>query len=402
MGHEATRTGAPMMLLHLLGWIRAHVPHCEVHLLLLKGGDLEARYAEVVPVTTVWGSTLSNPTRLERLRHWLPPRRRRRRSSGRSAGRRRARRVVRNGRWDLIYVNTIITRPIARALRRVSCPVVLHVHEMKYALESGPPRELLARADRIIVPSESTRTDLLDFDGTLASKVDLFYECIPVATPAPADRDSTGAPAAELGAGEELVCAVGTVDWRKGADLFLQVVARVVAGSPGRPPRFVWIGEPPSGDFARRIRYDIERLGLQDRVQFVGSVADVTPFYRRMDVLALTSREDPCPLVAIEAALHEVPIACFAGSGGVPEVFGEEAAVVAPYSDAAAMADQILALLADPGRRARMGRRGAEIVRKRHDVDVVAPRIWSTVEKLLHPVRESTGSRPGAGGPEGA
>ncbi len=112
-------------------------------------------------------------------------------------------------------------------------------------------------------------------------------------------------------------------------------------------------------------------------------MADVRPYYELMDVLALTSREDPCPLAAIEAARHGVPIACFAGSGGTPEVFGDGAATVAPYLDAAAMAGQIRALLADPERRAAMGRRGWEIVRKQHDVNEVAPRIWGMLEELL-------------------
>jgi glycosyltransferase involved in cell wall biosynthesis len=37
------------------------------------------------------------------------------------------------------------------------------------------------------------------------------------------------------------------------------------------------------------------------------------------DLFLLTSREDPYPLVVIEAAYNKVPALCFESSGGIPE-----------------------------------------------------------------------------------
>jgi glycosyltransferase involved in cell wall biosynthesis len=215
----------------------------------------------------------------------------------------------------------------------------------------------------------------------------VVYECIPLE--GHSEERSAGSRELRKALGidpeDVVVGAVGTVAWRKGADLFLQVAGRLLRERSGRPVRFLWIGErpPERSPLARLLRHDAEKLGLAESLRFTGSVEDVAPYYDLMDVLALTSREDPCPLVSIEAALHEVPIACFADSGGAPEVFGNGVATVAPYLDAAAMADQIRALLQDPERRAAMGRRGAEIVRKQHDVNEVAPQIWGLLEELL-------------------
>ncbi|HEY5657151.1 MAG TPA: glycosyltransferase family 4 protein [Myxococcota bacterium] len=374
-----------MVLLHLMRWMRAKVD-CDFELLLLSGGDLEAKYAELARVTTVVDSTLagSSPSRrvLEKI---LSPRRLRR--MRKKAGRRCAKRVLRNGNWDLVYVNTVAPARLFEGVNPLRCPIVCHVHEMRYALELSRALPLLERADRIIVPSDATRVDLEVFASSVDGKVRVIYECVEREGRAEGHSPGSRELRRALGIGPEdfVVGAVGTVDLRKGADLFLQLAIRLLRERNARPVRLLWIGEEPKerSAFADFLRHDLAKLGLAESLRFTGGVDDVTPYYDLMDVLALTSREDPCPLVCIEAALREVPIACFAGSGGAPEIFGDGAATIAPYLDATAMADQIRALLADPERRAAMGRRGAEIARKQHDVNEVAPQIWSLLEPLL-------------------
>ena len=62
------------------------------------------------------------------------------------------------------------------------------------------------------------------------------------------------------------------------------------------------------------------------------------------DLLALTSREDPCPLVNMEAMESGLPVVAFDGAGGAPEVLGD-AGVCVPYLDVAAMAAAVRELL---------------------------------------------------------
>ena len=42
ISHDASRTGAPMVLLHLLNWLRINKPGIQVDLLVLSGGNLES------------------------------------------------------------------------------------------------------------------------------------------------------------------------------------------------------------------------------------------------------------------------------------------------------------------------------------------------------------------------
>ena len=90
----------------------------------------------------------------------------------------------------------------------------------------------------------------------------------------------------------------------------------------------------------------------------------MAPYYMAADLLALTSREDPCPLVNMEAMESGMAVVAFEGAGGAPEVLGD-AGVCVPYIDQAAMAEAIRGLLADAERRREMGRRGRARIRNR-------------------------------------
>jgi glycosyltransferase involved in cell wall biosynthesis len=386
VGHEATRTGAPIVLLHLMRWMRSN-SEFDFELLLLQGGDLEPAYGELCRVEVV-GRSQAPRDAWDRLLE-LGNSKRRLRSRRRATAQRRARHIITGGSWDLIYVNTVVVGGLVEALQQTLCPIVFHVHEMAFALEASGGerlRPLFQKANLIITPSEATRDDVLALDPEVGSKTRVVQEFVDLSRPATPAPEALPRIRAELGIDPEdlVVAGVGTADWRKGADLFLQVASKLKREGPRRRVRFLWIGQPPHPDssWERQIHHDRVRLGLQDELPFVGSVADVSPYYELMDVLALTSREDPCPLVCIEAAARGVPIACFSGSGGTPELFGDAAAVVAPYLDTAAMAQQIDELLEDPERRVAMGERGIEIVRKHCDVDEVAPRIHRMLEEL--------------------
>ena len=163
-----------------------------------------------------------------------------------------------------------------------------------------------------------------------------------------------------------IVLGCGTVDLRKGPDLFVTVARRVLLeqASAGEAPRtwFVWVGEFIDENLRRWLLHDCRLDGLDDHIRFVGPRSTVTPYYMAADLFALTSREDPCPLVNMEAMESGMAVVAFSGAGGAPEVL-EDAGVCVPYLDLAAMASTIRDLLADDSLRREMGRRGRERIR---------------------------------------
>jgi glycosyltransferase involved in cell wall biosynthesis len=76
---------------------------------------------------------------------------------------------------------------------------------------------------------------------------------------------------------------------------------------------------------------------------------------RRFDIMTLTSRADPFPLVVLEAMLLGTPVVAF-NVGGVSEQIGD-AGIVVPSGDVEGMANAVIELTRDPHHRRELGRR---------------------------------------------
>jgi glycosyltransferase involved in cell wall biosynthesis len=163
--------------------------------------------------------------------------------------------------------------------------------------------------------------------------------------------------------------------------VFVLVARSVARLDPTRPVHFLWVGGEPQ-DLAH-LEHDVDRLGLSSTVHFTGARADPSPYFARFDTFLLPSREDPFPLVCLEAAATGIPVVCFAGGGGMPEFVEDDAGAVVGYLDVDAAADRILAFARDEALRSSLGGRAREKVDERCAVDVVAPRIACVLDRHL-------------------
>jgi glycosyltransferase involved in cell wall biosynthesis len=129
--------------------------------------------------------------------------------------------------------------------------------------------------------------------------------------------------------------------------------------------------------------HDVRQAGLNGRVSFIGTRCNPVDYFAAFDVFLLPSREDPFPLVCLEAAAVSNPIICFDNAGGMPEFVGDDCGAVVPYLDLNAMARATIAILDSPVRRSAMGRRAFEKVRERHDVSVGAKQVYEILTRFL-------------------
>ena len=98
----------------------------------------------------------------------------------------------------------------------------------------------------------------------------------------------------------------------------------------------------------------------------------------------MPSREDPFPLVNLEAAFFEKPVLCFEDSGGTPELVENDAGFVVPYLDIEEMAIKAVELLQNPELRNKMGKAGAYKVNNIYNVDVMVPKILQIVSEVIN------------------
>lgn len=382
-----------MMLLHLLRWLRGNTKHqCDV--LLLRGGPLRPEFATaatlVAPKTFALVQDLAAlrarldrlPPRLGFVRRASPPLRLAERLAGRLA-----RSTFRNhAEYDLVYCNTASCGAALQALAP-RCPVVTHIHELEYALRLLST-SFAATQDwtaRFIAASHAVARNLTENHGIDTEKIHVVHEFVD--TRRPVDSEQAHARIrATLGVPEDafLVGGCGPLEWRKGTDLWVQMahsaLAKGGASEPARPLHFVWIGGAQSGLYRDELLYDVEKLGLTGHVHFVPEVEDAAPWLAALDVFALASREDPFPLVCLEAASHGVPIVCFAGAGGMPEFVETDCGLAVPYADSGAMAAAIIELVQDEDGRAILGANARQKVRERHDITIGAPQILAVLE----------------------
>jgi glycosyltransferase involved in cell wall biosynthesis len=111
------------------------------------------------------------------------------------------------------------------------------------------------------------------------------------------------------------------------------------------------------------------RLGVADRVRFLGVRGDVPDLLRAADVFALTSVSEAASLTLLEAMAARLPVVITA-VGGNPEIVrdGREGLLV-PRGDAPAAAVALLRVLDDPAAAAAMGTAGRARVEECYRLD---------------------------------
>jgi glycosyltransferase involved in cell wall biosynthesis len=403
---EASRTGAPLMLLHFLRWLRDHAD-LDFSVLFTQGGELSADFAAVAPVSIVRGDPpgAGRAVRLVRRVGWadgalhpLPDDLSRlerviRAPARRVAVRDLARRAFGRHRPDLVYLNSIGSAAVLRLMPEHT-PVITHVHELGFILRLaryGEPAgiaEMLARTQRYIAASNCGAAALAREYGVAPRDIRVCYGFIPIedtpVTPASVEhaRKMLG-----LAPDTLVVGMVGSIDWIKGADLFVQVAKRVVELLPGdRRVVFLWVGAASQYWWEEAVRHDIQALGLEECVRFIGAVADPRPVVELFDVFLLASRSDNYPLACLEAAAQAKPIACF-DAGGMTEFLEPDDRLVVPYLDTESMARRITELLDSRSYRQILGDRLARRVRQRHRLELAAPVLLEEIHRVLNGAR---------------
>jgi glycosyltransferase involved in cell wall biosynthesis len=121
------------------------------------------------------------------------------------------------------------------------------------------------------------------------------------------------------------------------------------------------------------LRGDLEALGdelnLGESVRFLGVRRDVPELLATWDVFCLSSLSEGTSVTLLEAMAAGLPTVV-TDVGGNPEIVEHGATgLLAPRGDDAGLADAMLALLADPQRRRRMGEAGRERVTRLFTLD---------------------------------
>jgi L-malate glycosyltransferase len=145
------------------------------------------------------------------------------------------------------------------------------------------------------------------------------------------------------------------------------------------PAVLLMVGEGPERSSAQALA---RRLGVNDRVRFLGTQESIEEIVGMADVFLLPSELESFGLSALEAMACGVPVVG-SDAGGLPEVVQHaETGFLLPVGDVEGMAGRTLEILKDPERRRAMGAAG----RRRAEALFGADRIVSQYERYYEKV----------------
>lgn len=251
---------------------------------------------------------------------------------------------------------------------------------------------MLKLSSHFIACSGAVRENLINNHKVDESKISTVYESIcPDNTIRPLEDKEKHKIRKKLGIERDkfLVfgCGLG-MPFRKGADLFIET-AHALLEKGIVNFHFYWIGAFDGqewdlhhgqwSDYLKRLK----KSELRNHVTFLGIRDNPRQYLMAGDIFLLPSREDPFPLVALEAAECGLPIVCFADAGGMPDFVGEDAGFVVPNNDVEAMAGKVAQLMEKEALRQRLGAQARNKLLSRFTSEQTTPHILSACRNVL-------------------
>lgn len=161
---------------------------------------------------------------------------------------------------------------------------------------------------------------------------------------APVSRASLDTPE-----GAPLLLVMGRLHPVKAHDVALEVLART-------PEAWLWAAG--SGELEGELKALAARLGVAERVRWLGWRSDASALYRAADVCLFPSRFEPLGNVVIQAWAHGLPVVAAAAAGPAALIADGEDGLLAAVDDVEALAAAVRRLIDDPALRARLAEAG--------------------------------------------
>ncbi|HEV7992276.1 MAG TPA: glycosyltransferase family 4 protein [Gemmatimonadaceae bacterium] len=261
-------------------------------------------------------------------------------------------------------------------------PVLCHVRNPVLTV-SRRERMLLSPVSRFVFVSRDTWTTFGMTVGPERGRV--LYDGIVIDADASATTRAEVRRELSLGADTPVVGMTARVSPQKDYLTLARAAVKVRESVPD--VRFVIVGDYSEHAAHREhfamVREELVRLGVLESFVFAGFRSDVARVMSAFDVFVLSTHFEGLPLVVLEAMSLGLPVVATAVNG-IPEVIDrEEVGLLHAHEDPDALARQLLAVLTDRSRAARIGAAGRESVRQRFGMEAFAENVTRLYREAL-------------------
>jgi glycosyltransferase involved in cell wall biosynthesis len=252
--------------------------------------------------------------------------------------------------------------------REALWPVGLYVYLFERFIPLG------YRTCHFQVLSDSTREDLIG-RGIRPDRIHVVRSGIDHEAYRPPDRQGTPGP---------VILYLGRLKKYKAIELPLEAMPRILEKVPAAE---YWIAG--SGGYRQALEAKAKRMGLSDRVRFLGyrGGREKIETLARTRVLVYTSPKEGWGLSVIEANAMGIPVVASDSPGLRESVRHGETGFLVPHGDPDALADRLIDLLSDDTLWGRMGQAGISWAARFH-WDRMADETASLLERVVAEAKE--------------
>jgi glycosyltransferase involved in cell wall biosynthesis len=179
---------------------------------------------------------------------------------------------------------------------------------------------------------------------------------------------------------EIVIATVANLIPYKGHVDLLQAFARLADNLP--PWRLVLVGQGGTA-FTQELRGLSQRLGLAERVDFLGGRADVPRLLKAADAGILASHQEGFPNAILEYMAASLPVIATATGGNLDAVCDDQTGLLIPPAAPELLAQAVTSLLSDPPLRKRLGQAGRRRVESTFSLDACVDRYEDAYRGLL-------------------
>jgi glycosyltransferase involved in cell wall biosynthesis len=159
-----------------------------------------------------------------------------------------------------------------------------------------------------------------------------------------------------LSADAPLLVTAAALEERKGMQWVLRALPKILCEFPETV--YIVLGE---GSYRTALEHTVREFGVEDHVRFLGSQADVVPFYQAADVSLILSNGEASSLAALESLACGIPVIA-ARQPPFDELIESSSGMLVNEMDTSQISQAVIALLGDPARCRAMGAAGRKFV----------------------------------------
>jgi glycosyltransferase involved in cell wall biosynthesis len=293
-------------------------------------------------------------------------------------------RIVEEIKPDILHAHNWRATTFALWLKSSSrIPVVVHEHVVSPRIpfvQQLADRALNHRVDLVLAVSEAAAVNCRQVRHFPRERIEILLNGIPLGSGASYTEEHTAAIKLELGIepDSDVLGFVGRLDEQKGPLYLIEAFSILLRNCP-RKAFLVMIGDGPLADQMKELSH---RLGIEERVSFLGYRRDVPRLQAAFTLQAMPSLWEGLPLGALEAMAAGVPLVA-SNIPGPDEVLKNDVnSVLVPPKDTEALAEALGGLLMDPQRRVRLVEAAHESVRS-YDINLNVAKMLDVYTALL-------------------